>query len=115
MIGRAPATVRTRSTVSSRKLRASSAASGARSGGQSRVFTAPTRRAFALIAQPTARPAPAMPPSCHAADPRSGLTFLPVLDSPLADIVNCTSQPKEAAMPDDFEYVSQSRLEYRHG
>jgi hypothetical protein len=39
----------------------------------------------------------------------------------LADIVNCEHvnrehvQTKEASMPDDFEYVSQSRLEYRHG
>jgi hypothetical protein len=26
-----------------------------------------------------------------------------------------TSDEQEDAMPDDFEYVSQSRLEYRHG
>ena len=26
-----------------------------------------------------------------------------------------SNQPKEASMPDDFEYVSQSRVEYRHG
>src|SRR5690348_11298216 len=66
MTGRVPATAPTRSTASSRKHRASSAASGGRSGGQSRVFTAPARGAFAITASPTGWSTGPMASSCHA-------------------------------------------------
>src|SRR4030095_6046694 len=97
----------------------------ARSGGQRRVFTVPARGAFAITASPTAGStgcAPSMAPSCHAppASARSRVGGSP--DSTIAGLVpsrytritrGCRAE--EASMPDVFEYVSQARLEYRHG
>src|SRR4029077_4492128 len=88
--------------ASSRKQRASSAASGGRSGGHSRVLTAPTRGAFAITASPTvalSNRSAAMAPSCHARGESASLDgwrALPPVGSGTRVLVAAEGPPRQA-------------------